>query len=476
MATPSNRGGGAPRSLLARAVEALGFVATIAMTALVFARLMPCMHGWQRWLLVPAMLAGLFVADLVSAVAHWFGDTFFAEDTPVLGAIVRPFRLHHRDPGAFRRHDLLERYRSNFLAALPLLIAAHAFCAKADGLGGAIGAATLAFASVALSWATQIHAFAHDRRAPRPIRWLQRCGLLLSVDHHALHHRGARDRAYGIVNGWSNGMLDRWRIFRLLERARERAEIATDLAYVFSNHVVMLAIVLPVSQLFAAARFEPLTRAITCQPTILQLAEIVVTVDIVQYGIHRLFHRVPLLWRFHAIHHSPRKLDWLAGARLHFVDLLVVRMTTMAPLVVAGFSETALHVYAGIAALNGVFIHTGMRVRLGVAEYLVVTPRYHAFHHAADIEAIDKNFAFHLPVLDHVFGTRFLPPRRWPERYGMNGRQVRGGWLHQWLVPLQSSSAPSETTTNDRVPFLRHASCCASPMALGRREPAPHVQ
>ena len=44
-----------------------------------------------------------------------------------------------------------------------------------------------------------------------------------------------------------------------------------------------------------------------------------------EYAVHRLFHRVPWLWRFHAIHHSSRALDWLAGSRLHLVDIVVMR-------------------------------------------------------------------------------------------------------------------------------------------------------
>jgi sterol desaturase/sphingolipid hydroxylase (fatty acid hydroxylase superfamily) len=434
----ARRVGAARRSRSARAIDVMAVMATTATAALVVARVWTTMYGGRSWVLVLALPSGLFAADLVSAVAHWFGDTFFAEDTTVLGVLIRPFRLHHEDPGAFRRHDFLERNRSNFLAALPLLMTACALCPNAGSFGDAFGVATLSFASIALACATQIHAFAHDRTAPRVVRWLQLRGILLSPAHHALHHRGVHDRAYGIVNGWSNGMLDRCRIFRFLESVRARQGVATDVTYLVSNHVLMFAVVLPVSQVFAAARSEPLARVLASQPIILQLAEIVVTVDLVQYGVHRLFHAVPVLWRLHAIHHSSRKLDWLAGSRLHFVDLLVMRTVTMVPLVVTGFSETTLHVYAAIAALSGIFAHANLRVPLSVLEHIIVTPRYHAFHHATDVEAIDKNFAFHLPVIDRIFGTLFLPPGGWPERCGIRGRQVPDGWLHQLLFPLQS--------------------------------------
>ncbi len=65
--------------------------------------------------------------------------------------------------------------------------------------------------------------------------------------------------------------------------------------------------------------------------------------DLVQYGVHRAFHRVPALWRFHAIHHSIREMDWLAGSRLHFVDVVVTRALVVLPAFTLGFSEPALY-------------------------------------------------------------------------------------------------------------------------------------
>ena len=63
-----------------------------------------------------------------------------------------------------------------------------------------------------------------------------------------------------------------------------------------------------------------------------------------------------------------------------------------------------------------------VRFRFGALEKIVATPRYHAFHHAAEAEAVDKNFAFHLPIIDRIFGTQYLPDRAWPARYGIRCR------------------------------------------------------
>jgi len=169
-----------------------------------------------------ALPAGLAVADLVSAIAHWFGDTYFAADAPLLGPIVGPFRLHHADPDAFRRHGVFERNRNNVLAALPLLVFAAWLAPWASAAGHPFWGATLAVASIALAGATQIHAWAHDDDVPRLVGRLQRCGILLSRERHARHHRNAHDRAYAIVNGWANAALDCTAFFRRAETVAAR--------------------------------------------------------------------------------------------------------------------------------------------------------------------------------------------------------------------------------------------------------------
>ena len=62
-------------------------------------------------------------------------------------------------------------------------------------------------ASLTLCVTNQIHAWAHGADAPKLIRALQRVGILITPERHARHHRG--DRAYAVVSGWSNALLDR---------------------------------------------------------------------------------------------------------------------------------------------------------------------------------------------------------------------------------------------------------------------------
>ena len=173
--------------------------------------------------------------------------------------------------------------------------------------------------------------------------------------------------------------------------------------------------------LFTWAVSVEVQKAVSAQPLVVQFVEILVLTDFVQYWVHRAFHRVPLLWRFHRIHHSADVMDWLAGSRLHLVDVAATRGLTYVPIYVLGFSEPALIAYVAFVSIQATFIHANVRFNFGPLRWVMATPQFHHWHHGADPEAVDKNFAVHLPLLDRVFGTCFLPGDRWPTSYGLAG-------------------------------------------------------
>jgi len=151
-----------------------------------------------------------------------------------------------------------------------------------------------------------------------------------------------------------------------------------------------------------------------------------VLTDVVQYWVHRLFHRSPALWRFHAVHHSAQHMDWIAGARMHFLEILILRGTTVIPTIMLSVDQrwvpTVFVVY-----LYATFVHSNLGLRFRPVEKLLVTPRFHHWHHGIEKEAIDVNFAIHFPLLDRLFGTYHMPEDgRWPEGYGMQGHPAEG--------------------------------------------------
>ena len=153
-------------------------------------------------------------------------------------------------------------------------------------------------------------------------------------------------------------------------------------------------------------------------------------------AIHRLFHTVPFLWRFHAIHHSSVHLDWIAGSRLHLVDVVITRGFTLIPIVLLGFSQPAVYAYVVFVSFHAVFIHANVRWRWPRLRWLVATPEFHHWHHTSDEEGLDKNFAAFLPALDRLFGTAHLPDH-WPQRYGTVKFQPPEDYLGQLLYPFR---------------------------------------
>jgi len=121
-------------------------------------------------------------------------------------------------------------------------------------------------------------------------------------------------------------------------------------------------------------------------PFVVQLVAIMFLTDLVQYWLHRAFHRVPWLWKFHAVHHSARSMDWMAGARMHFLEIIVLRGVTVIPMVVLGFSETAMHSYILLVYLYSTFVHANIGWRFPVLEQFLVTPRFHHWHHGIERE------------------------------------------------------------------------------------------
>lgn len=231
------------------------------------------------------------------------------------------------------------------------------------------------------------------------------------------------------------------RIFIRIKQSIFRSGWVTDLAYFGTSHLLMQALVLltmvPAAVFFRWAVNSPFQRAVGSQPAWLQFIEVLVLADLATYVIHRLFHVIPFLWRFHQIHHSSRSMDWLAGSRLHLVDVIVTRAFVFIPFYVLGFSTTPVYAYLVFVSFHAVFVHANVRFRLGFLTRIVGTPQYHHWHHSAERQAVDKNFAVILPVIDQIFGTLYLPRDQWPEIYGIEGNPVPDRFVSQMIYPFR---------------------------------------
>jgi sterol desaturase/sphingolipid hydroxylase (fatty acid hydroxylase superfamily) len=170
-------------------------------------------------------------------------------------------------------------------------------------------------------------------------------------------------------------------------------------------------------------------------PWVVQFVAVIVLADLFQYWYHRIFHKVPFLWGFHAVHHSAPAMDWLAGARMHFVEIVLLRAVTSLPLFTLGFSPTVMQAYIGFVYVYSSLLHANLRGDFDRLGHWVATPRFHHWHHGLEQEAVDVNFAIHLPLLDKLFGTFHMPKGRWPKDYGVP-EQVPNGYWAQMKYPF----------------------------------------
>ncbi len=230
-----------------------------------------------------------------------------------------------------------------------------------------------------------------------------------------------------------------------------RSEWREDLFYyLVSSLMVQILTYLTFFPAKTILAFNPMANVrawIAALPFLVQFVSIMFLTDLVQYWVHRAFHKVPWLWSFHAVHHSAKSMDWMAGARMHFLEIFALRSLTVIPMYVLGFTETVMHAYIFLVYVYSTFVHANVGWRLRRFEKILVTPRFHHWHHGIEPAAIDVNFAIHFPLLDRLFGTHYLPKDAWPIGYGISGHPVPPGYFSQFkypFVPSKKTEMPIE--------------------------------
>ena len=213
-------------------------------------------------------------------------------------------------------------------------------------------------------------------------------------------------------------------------KALRRGWVA-DLAFFFVNGLLPpLLLSVPLTLLAAALhRAAPNAwyAAVAELPSGLRLAAALVVAEVGAYWGHRWAHQVPLLWRFHAVHHRAEEIDWLVNVHAHPLDLVFIRLCALLPLYGLGLAQPGGHAVDTVPLLVtvvgvgwGFFIHANLRWRLGPLEQCLSSPAFHHWHHALrDAKAPGCNFAPLLPWIDRCFGTFDLPRRQWPQCYGL---------------------------------------------------------
>ena len=235
-------------------------------------------------------------------------------------------------------------------------------------------------------------------------------------------------------------LLERWfPLYR--EQPIFRMDWQTDTAHFAVNHLIFGLMLLFMNHIMhrdlgrlANLRFEQTIQHI---PFIPQLLLCMLVADLMQYVTHRTYHEIPFLWRFHAVHHSVKKMDWLAGSRQHFFELICTRVCVLGPLFILGFDKAVVDTYIIFVGFQAVFNHANVRLPWGPLKYVFVTPDFHHWHHSSDREAIDRNYALHFSFIDYLFGTAVTSSHTFPERYGVVDDDVPAGFFKQQAFPFR---------------------------------------
>ncbi|MCG8605279.1 sterol desaturase family protein [bacterium] len=174
-------------------------------------------------------------------------------------------------------------------------------------------------------------------------------------------------------------------------------------------------------------------------PLWLQFCVFLVGKDFLEWCVHNLLHRVPVLWEFHKLHHSIQELDWIGNMRFHWMEIVVYKSLTYLPLVMLGVNGTVILWIAIVTTLIGHLNHSNLRINWGIFRFVINSPRMHVWHHDVILRGDHgKNFAIVFSLWDWLFGTAYMPAaKEQPERLGFHDLdEFPEGLLPRLIYPI----------------------------------------
>lgn len=148
--------------------------------------------------------------------------------------------------------------------------------------------------------------------------------------------------------------------------------------------------------------------------------------DFIQWNVHRMLHRVPLLWEFHKVHHSVEEMGFAAHLRFHWMETILYKSAQYIPLAMIGYGLEDFFIVHIFTTAIGHLNHANLRLTYGPLKYVLNNPVMHLWHHA---KALPKdmpygvNYGITLSIWDYIFKTDYIPHEGQYEPLGFDGME-----------------------------------------------------
>lgn len=143
-----------------------------------------------------------------------------------------------------------------------------------------------------------------------------------------------------------------------------------------------------------------------------QLVVFFILLDFVQWFTHILLHRLPLLWRFHQVHHSVKEMGFAAHLRYHWMENILYKpLKTFGVMLLGGFEPEQAFIVHFAAITIGHLNHANIKLSYGPLKYIFNNPIMHLYHHSYILPkgSYGVNFGISLSLWDYVFRTNYIP-------------------------------------------------------------------
>jgi sterol desaturase/sphingolipid hydroxylase (fatty acid hydroxylase superfamily) len=171
-------------------------------------------------------------------------------------------------------------------------------------------------------------------------------------------------------------------------------------------------------------------------PVFFQALLMLLISDFLRYWIHRFNHNSELLWRLHAVHHSPDKLYWINVGRFHPIEKAIQFLADSLPFILAGVTPEVLGLYFLVYSAHGFFQHCNVNLKLGRLNYIVSGPELHRWHHSRKVKESNNNYGNNFIIWDLLFGTRFFPKDLEVGRLGVLSESYPKDFIAQLKAPF----------------------------------------